>query len=116
MNEKRWAYFEESEVKGLDFGLVGKLDIARGIAGVPFQISCGVRSEEENQAVGGVERSSHEIGKGVDIACSDSSARFAMVAALLHVGFKRIGVYDRHIHVDTDDTKPQNVMWWGKSH
>jgi len=36
-------------------------------------------------------------------------------AALLQAGFRRIGIYDKHIHADIDKTLPQDVMWWGVS-
>ena len=111
-----YKYFSDEEVKGLDSELVSKLDTARGVAGVPFVITSGLRSCAANTAAMGVEASAHLSGKAVDLACSESEPRFKMVQALLASGFLRIGVYDLHIHVDVDMTKPQSVMWIGVSH
>jgi hypothetical protein len=39
-----------------------------------------------------------------------------MLVGLVRVGFRRIGIYDHHCHVDCDDSLPQNVVWTGVSH
>lgn len=111
-----WKYFKDEEVLGLDKELVSKLDSARHVAGVPFRITSGKRTAEENQLAGGVQDSAHETGLAVDLRVPDGTSRFLMVSALLQAGFKRIGVYDKHIHVDIDASKPQNVLWVGVSH
>lgn len=111
----RSVYFSDDEVKGLDQELVAKLDMARKVAGIPFIITCGVRTKEENDLVGGVSDSAHLTGKAVDLRCEDSTARFKMVSGLLSAGFKRVEVASAHIHVDVDEDKPQYVMWLGLS-
>jgi hypothetical protein len=55
--------------------------------------------------------SSHIKGVAVDLACTDSRARFKIIESLLQVGFTRIGVSKEFIHVDSDRTKPQEVYW-----
>lgn len=112
----KWTYFKDEEVAGLDKELVSKLDSARHVAGVPFTITSGKRTLEENQNAGGVQDSAHETGLAVDLRVPDGTSRFLMVSALLQAGFKRMGVYDKHIHVDIDASKPQNVLWVGQSH
>jgi hypothetical protein len=109
-------FFCDDEIKGLDSELVSKLDWARGRAGIPFVITAGLRTADHNDAVGGVKDSSHLRGLAVDLRLEDGVHRFKMVNALLLVGFKRIGVYDKHVHVDIDPTLPQEVMWVGVSH
>ena len=111
-----WKWFSEKEVEGLNYDLVAMLDKARDIAGVPFIITSGFRSETVNDLVGGVDHSAHESGLAVDLACNNSSSRYKMLLALIQAGFNRIGIYDRHFHVDIDDTKESNVIWWGVSH
>lgn len=108
-------HFSEREVRGLKPELVAKLDQARGFAGVPFIITSGYRSPEDNTAAGGVEDSAHTRGEAVDLACSSSSVRHKMLSSLYLVGFNRIGVYDRHLHADVSSSLPQGVTWWGKS-
>lgn len=109
-------YFTEDETRGLKDELIQGLDKARSIAGIPFVITSPVRTLAENQSSGGVEDSSHLQGWAVDLRCSDSSSRYAIVKALLAVEFTRIGIYDKHVHVDCDPTKPSNVIWIGVSH
>lgn len=114
-----FKHFTEEEVRGLDVHLVDRLDAAREIAGVPFTITSGSRSAVDNERAMGVENSAHLKGLAVDLHIEDDPAsysRFLMVSALLQVGFKRLGVYDRHIHADLDDSLPTPRMWIGISH
>lgn len=110
------TFFKPEEVEGLDDELVAKIDWARGRAGVPFVITSGKRTPEENERVMGVDASAHIKGLAVDLRCPDSEARFKMLQALFLAGFKRIGVYDHHIHADIDSSLPQEVVWVGLSH
>jgi uncharacterized protein YcbK (DUF882 family) len=109
----RWNYFQDSEVAGLDVELVAMLDRARGIAGIPFLITCGLRTQAQNDALPqSVKDSAHLTGHAVDISCTESNQRFKITSAFISAGFKRIGIYaDGHIHVDNDTSKPQGVMW-----
>ena len=109
-------HFRPEEVVGLQPRLVGMLDEARTIAGVPFQITSGLRTAAENRLSQGVDNSAHLRGLGVDLACSDPQARFFMLVGLMRVGFRRLGIYDHHVHADCDDSLPQNVVWTGISH
>lgn len=109
----RYKYFTDEEAKGLDTGLMVMLDQARGIAGVPFVITSGLRTVEENDALAeSVKDSAHITGNAVDLECEDSMARFAMLKALFSVGFTRIGIYKQHLHVDNSQTLPQQVCWY----
>lgn len=47
--------------------------------------------------------SAHLYGEAFDIDVSTSYKRFYIVKALMAVGFKRIKVYNTHIHVETGD-------------
>jgi hypothetical protein len=109
--KKKYKYFSDSEIVGLDSKLVEMLDKARDIAGVPFKINSGFRTPEQNKKAGGVKDSSHMSGKAVDIACTSDSNRHKIVTALLTVGFNRIGVAKTFIHADIDSTKSSNVIW-----
>jgi len=90
---------------------LAKLDEARGIAGVPFRINSGFRTEYWNRRVGGTETSSHLTGWAADISATTSNRRYLVLSALIRVGFRRIGIADTFIHVDMDPDKPQNVSW-----
>lgn len=111
-----YKYFSAQEAQGLDPTLMAMLDLARGKAGIPFRITCGLRTLVQNEGVGGVGDSSHLRGLAVDLACANSLDRYKMVSALLSVGFTRLGIYDAHCHVDCDPTLPPNVIWIGLSH
>lgn len=107
------TYFKPEEVVGLDIELCAMLDRARGLAGVPFTITCGLRTQAQNAALAeSVQDSSHLTGNGVDLACSDSPTRYAMLRGLILAGFNRIGIYSAHIHADNSPTLPPKVCWY----
>lgn len=108
----KYKYFKESEVMGLSPALVEMLDKARGLAGIPFVITSGIRTEEHNESVGGVKDSAHLKGLAVDLLVKDSVAGGKILIALVGAGFKRFGFYeDGHIHVDIDPEKPSPCYW-----
>jgi uncharacterized protein YcbK (DUF882 family) len=87
------------------------LDRARDIAGIPFVITTGFRTPEENKRVGGVDGSSHLSANAVDLRCRTSEERFKITTALLAVGFNRIGQGSNFVHCDNSKTLPQNMVW-----
>lgn len=102
------TYFTDDEIRGLDPGFAEKLDVARGLVGIPFVLT-------ETVASGGshVANTAHARGHAVDIRCRGSRQRWLMVDALLTAGIKRIGLYSGHVHADDDSTLPQRVLWLG---
>jgi uncharacterized protein YcbK (DUF882 family) len=109
----KYQFFTDDEVKGLDDGLCQMLSIARGKANVPFLITNGLRTPEQNAALPeSVSDSAHLTGHAVDLLCDDSQTRYAMISGLLAAGFNRMGIYSGHIHVDNDATKPPHVIWY----
>jgi len=107
-----YRYFSSEEVAGLSPAFAFNLDEARHRAGVPFRITSGYRRPDSGI---GVANSSHHRGLAADIAVESSRHRMLIVRALLSVGFHRIGVYDKHVHVDCDPTLPEQVLWVGTS-
>lgn len=85
---------------------------AQGIM-MPFVILSGCRCEKHNKDIDGGPDSSHLTGWAADIKCSDSGARYWLLAGLRMVGFRRYGVDGKRgfIHGDLDPDKAQNVLW-----
>lgn len=96
--------------ENMDRKLLIQLDSAREMYGKPMKINSGFRTKAHNKKVGGSDTSSHMGGYAVDIHVPNGYERLHMVDALLRAGFKRIGVANTFIHVDTDYKKP-NSLW-----
>ena len=88
-----------------------RLDNARTMAGVPFKINSGFRTEAHNAKVKGVRGSSHCLGYAADIHANDARTRLLVVSSLIKAGFNRIGIAATFIHVDNDPTKDKNCIW-----
>jgi zinc D-Ala-D-Ala carboxypeptidase len=88
-----------------------RLDKARAIAGIPFKINSGYRTEAHNKKVGGEPNSAHTKGFAADIAYSGGSNGYKILTALMQVGFTRLGIYKTWIHCDSDPSLPSKVIW-----
>lgn len=117
-----YKYFSDEELKGLDKELCAMLDLARDRAGVPFIITSGLRTPEQNSNLNGaVSDSAHLSGLAVDLALSGSDHILNRILyGLFQAGFDRIGLYfsvegkslvPHHLHCDIDKTKPTQVTW-----
>ena len=95
----------------MDYFFINKLDVARDIAGIPFNSISGFRCPIHNINEGGSDTSSHLTGLADDLEILKSRQRFLTVKSLIQVGFNRIGVGPDFVHVDDDKTKDQSVMW-----
>jgi len=111
-------YFKDEELwcpccHTLDFSqsLCNLLYRAREIYGRPIQVTSGFRCITHNTNVGGKLNSSHRRGLAVDIACPTSRQRHELIKIFLSLGITRIGIGEKFIHIDTDTTKDQNVIW-----
>ena len=114
------VYFDEKEFKrcqppckleDMDERLLAKLDLARAKAGIPFVLNCAYRSRAWDLSKGRTGNSAHCSGKAVDIRCNTSANRMKIVQGLLAAGFTRIGIGKTFVHADSDETKPQGVIW-----
>ncbi len=114
----KWKWFSDEEAKGLDYGLMVRLDMARELCGFPIVITSGRRTEEQNANAGGTKESSHLKGLAVDLrAPTGQNEREKMIWALGRAGFRRVLTYSRHIHCDTDINKSQDIfIHMGESH
>lgn len=87
------------------------LDKLREKCGFPIVISCAYRSREWDLKKGRSGNSAHTKGKAVDIIYNSSSTAYAIVKNAMELGIKRIGIGKNFIHIDNDDSLPQNVFW-----
>lgn len=120
------VYFSEKELasltpscslKDIDEQFMKRLDFARTIAGIPFVLNCAYRSKEWDISKGRSGTSYHCKGRAVDIRCTTSTNRAAIVYSLLDAGFKSIGLYSSFIHVDDRyrDGIESAIIWFGDS-
>ncbi len=102
---KHFGYAEFREPEKMSRAFLVKLDRAREGSEVAWRITSDFR-----RGAG-----AHSEGVAVDIAVSNSRERFEIVRCLLRGRFKRIGVYDKHIHVDDSKRLDTRVLWIGVS-
>ena len=125
---KRWRYFADSEVQGLDAEFVALMDNARHISGIPWVITNGKRTPGDTASgdPNAVENSAHYAGLAADIRCRTSHEVWAILKGCFAVGINRIGIYLKqdaanplklvptHMHIDTDKSKLPEVVWHTK--
>ena len=100
------AVFEQMNKK-----TVQKIEAARIIAGIPFNVRSAMRCIIHNKNEGGSDDSSHLRGFAIDIEADNSRKRFIIIDALLKAGFTRIGIGKTFIHFDDDPVKDEKVIW-----
>lgn len=97
------------KITDMDSTFLVRLDQARRLAGIPFLLTSAFRTIEHERKMGRPGTSSHTLGVAVDIGCRDSLSRLRIVHALLEAGFRRIGISETFIHVDSDRSKSPNL-------
>lgn len=112
---KKYKYFNpksDPKMVGVSDKLMEKLDLLREKCGFPIVITSGLRTAEYNSTLeDSVSNSAHLKGLAVDLLCTDSTRRDKMIKVSYELGFTRRGIGKNYIHLDIDDTKPQNVTW-----
>ncbi len=96
------------DVLDLDSRLTDMLYQAEALGNVEFVITSAYREGDPR---------CHGLRKAVDISAPSSRDRYKVTRGLLRAGFERIGIYDRHIHVDVceEPKYPGQVLWIGVS-
>lgn len=103
---------DQPKAKGLDPMLLNMAQEVQDDCKIQLAINEGVPATTEGSHV---KDSEHFDGKGIDLSAIDGVTRMKIVKSALKVGFKRIGVYTRHVHLGTSPNLPQDVMWGGVS-
>ena len=93
--------------------LIYRLTSARYQTKQNFHIVSWCRCQDYNIKVYGSELSSHMDGEAVDILTVNHTDRYEILAALIHVGFKRIIIYGKYIHTDISKTKTSPYLMIG---
>lgn len=92
--------------------LVKRLDLLREMVQLPIYVTSSFR---------GGDPGAHGDGDAVDISDNlqskklSSTWRFRVLRAAFQLGFTRVGVYDKHIHLDLSQRLDQEVCWYGAS-
>lgn len=126
---KKWNFFTDAEVQGLDQELCAMLDKARGLATLALREAWGTSSIEVpfrlTSTTGGAHcgHSAHYDGLAVDIGLGHleegferDRQRWAIMHGLHAAGFRRIEDCPLHIHADRAGPPhyPSPVQWLGK--
>jgi len=114
----RSVYFSEQELRcpccgknEMQAEFLSELDNLRVAVGGPITLNSAFRCPSHNAAVGGKPNSAHVRGLAADVRATDGRTRYKVLRAAYQVGFKRIGLANTFVHVDTDDFLPQEVAW-----
>ena len=101
------THFTEAELscrcgcgKMVEEDLLVRLEALRRIVNRPLIITSGARCEEYNRKIGGKPKSWHLHGLAVDVACTNTWDRFALIHAAQQLGFNGIGIAENFIHLD----------------
>ena len=95
----------------MDLDFVFRLDRLREEVGYALTINSGYRTPMHNAAEGGVECSAHTLGFAADIRVLESRTRIDVVRCAIMLGFRRIGIDKKFVHLDEDPAKPQDILW-----
>jgi hypothetical protein len=94
----------------MDFDFLIKLDYSRSLSKTPYRILRGYSCEKHPLTIK-YPSSSHPKRCAVDIEYRDSSECWDIITSLIEGGFRRIGINNGGIHVDSDEDKPCELLW-----
>lgn len=103
----------ECQRHGMSLDFVLYLQHVRMSSDIPFKITSGYRCLAYNAKIGGTARSKHTLGIAADISVEDLDvSEKKMIFLILSSAFSGVGLYDKHIHVDT---REHENFWLGVS-
>lgn len=120
LNTMNLKYFNDKEFKratpacslsDMNEDFMHRLDEAREFAKIPFVINSAFRSVDYEIEKGRTGTSQHCKGLAVDLRCRTNAERFRIVASLLALGFRRIGIGTNFIHVDDGYPNSEPIIW-----
>ena len=108
-------------LKKISSRLMSMAQLVRNYCGFCLTVNSGCRCPKHNssKAVGGKKNSAHLPDKvtgeckALDIRFRDGAQLMKIIAGAIKAGFKRIGINFalKFVHLDIDDTKPQNTIF-----
>lgn len=98
-------YAQGSGYRHMDREFLVMLDEARYLCNFKFKVLRGYVSSMYKDRLIMLDDSPHLLGKAAVLHCKVPKLRLRMVAALLEVGFHRIGIGPDYIYVDNDEVK-----------
>lgn len=104
------------KLERLDKKLVQMLEELETRSGLQIHITSGFRTPAENSAVKGSPNSAHLRGKAADLRAPDIVTATKIVCAAIITGFRRIGIYNNHVHLDIDRSLPFPAVWDFSTH
>lgn len=99
------------ELSDLNPKFVETLILAQRMCGIPFTITSAYRSQAYERSKGRKGTSSHCRGLAVDVSTIDSHTRFKVLVGAVLAGIPRIGVGERFLHLDIDETKAHPIIF-----
>ena len=101
----KYSEFDSPDLKGsgqeyMDPNFVDALDIIRDEYGKPMKVNSAYRTDQHNEAVGGVKNSQHREGLAADIHISSQEEGDALEALAKKHIVGGIGRYNTFIHID----------------
>ncbi|MDY0374060.1 MAG: D-Ala-D-Ala carboxypeptidase family metallohydrolase [Candidatus Izemoplasmatales bacterium] len=103
---------KDYDIDALLLELLSKLEDELAKTNKTMNINSGLRCLQYNNEVGGVPNSPHVSGMAADIVVPGMDL-LDLARLCLKIGFKRIGIYPNHIHVDVATPKPSK-FWYVK--
>lgn len=119
-NSKYFAYSEFMCECGcgccrMDSEFIYKLNELRERCGFAFIINSGYRCTDWNEYCGGAVNSGHCLGLAADIKCIEDRKRGIIIKNAIDLGFKRLGISSRFVHLDLKPTEQEMTIWtYGK--
>lgn len=120
INELDLSMFDSPDKRGsgkfMHPELLRKFVLLERKLGRELAVTSGYRTPKHNASLKKrglkvASNSAHMDFKAIDIPVKNSKERYEILASALEIGFNRIGVADRFIHLDIDESKYGRVVW-----
>ncbi len=98
----------------MNMDFIRLLEQLRVLVGRPLPITSGFRTAKHHAEIyknkSSIPNSAHLRGLAADIRVLDSSLRYLLIKNALALGFTRLETAPTHVHLDMDDSLPQNIL------